>query len=248
MKVAVLVSSAIETIYGKSEERGLDTINTINSINANIPNATIYLIDSGIKPPSQNIQKHFSKNVNLYGFWGDDRINQILQESENYVKNVDSSYDLSNRDSALKQLKRCYIQNTTEIYAFKTMLELLDFSQYKFIIKVSGRYTITPLFNINNWLIPGKYCFEEKVPTNQPLAYQKFYYPTYIFSFCTSLVENSKKVFLEVSQLLKSTFDESGIVDMEHAMYHTLNPNLVYEINSFSGIGAKVAGDRVMLK
>jgi hypothetical protein len=248
MKVAVLVSSAIETIYGKAEERGLDTINTINSINANIPNATIYLIDSGIKSPSQDIQNHFSKNVNLYGFWEDDRINQILLESENYVKNVDSLYGLSNKESTLKQLKLCYIKSTTETYIFKNMLELLDFSQYKFIIKISGRYTITPLFNINDWLIPNKYCFEKKIPTNQPLAYQKFYYPTYIFSFCTSLIENSKKVFLEANQLLKSTFNKPGIIDIEHAMYHTLNPNLIHEIDSFSGIGARVAGEKIMLK
>lgn len=240
-KVLFLVSSAINVAFGKNEKtRFAETINTINSINANFSNADIWLLDSGFKPIDQKWLDHLPNNVVIKDFWEDPKIIQFMKEGIVFSDKGDLKYQSTDGKSLKSHMRLNYIKNRTEIYVFNHILNNNQFNEYDRIFKISGRYALSPNFNIEQHSQESKIVFKKAVPSNQGTIkdVDKLY-----FCFCWSadplIIKNVRSLFKNTEEWLLNRFDQILIGDMEHGIYFSADSNFIHEVPEL-GIFAKI--------
>ena len=240
-KVLFLVSSAVVVAFGQNEKtRFSETINTINSINANFSNADIWLLDSGFKPIAKKWLNHLPNNVTIKDFWKDPKILEFMKESVDFSNKGDLKYQMPGGGSIKSHMRLNYIKNRTEIYVFNHILNNNKFSKYERVFKISGRYTLSPNFNIKQHAQKSKMVFKKAIPSNQKTIKEvdKLY-----FCFCWSMdpviIKKVRGLFAQVEEWLLDRFNKVLVGDMEHGIYVYSNLDLIHEVEEL-GVFAKI--------
>lgn len=238
-KVLFLVTSSIHTAWGNSEiARFSETISTINSINANFNNAEIWLIDASFKKISEHLLKTLPENVILKTFLNDKNIRNFMVEAVIYSANMIKagvSKDLN------KDLKLIYVKNRTESYIFKDIITKNSLLGYDRIFKLSGRYVLSPNFNIKQHDKKNKYIFLESVESNQLTLSIDRLYRCFCWSFDEYLLNKTRKAFIEIEKEIKESFNNRKYADLEHFLYNKLKKDVVEvkEMGIFANVGEK---------
>ena len=220
MKTLFLVSSAIHTVHGvfSAEERLNQTIDTLKSITAKIPDAQIIVSDSGAEAA-------LSENESLL-------IGPHLTGLINY-----------NDDKTLQQIYKLYGKNFDIVKNFTEMIvtcKTLDFILAKQpqmlngidrVFKLSGRYLLSDSFNIENFNKSNKYIFCKRRLSQFPpqttggLIYQLM---SRLWSWDaknTSLVLSRYNLMIEE---FTSSLDINQYKDIEHLLLKYFDgPNLL---------------------
>ena len=243
-KVLFLVTSAINTLFGNNEKtRFAETIGTINSINANFNNADIILIEAGFRKIGPRFTPHLPKNVKVKYFYEDPNIKQFMKDGVYY--SVDAAKRLVSPEgkSIENDLKLSFIKNTTECYIFKNTLTDIDYSKYDRVFKLSGRYLLSPVFNIKDHSKKGKVVIHEKYPSNQALITESpFLHFCFLWSFCPSMSNDIKELYDMLEAWLDKRFSKRTVADIEHGIYHLLDSKKIHGIKPlgvFARIGEK---------
>ena len=248
-KILFLVSSAINTNFGTDQQsRFFQTINTFNSINANVPNAEIWLIESSANPVDPKYLARFPKNVRLIAFWNDKRIKSILEEAELYWKYTNKVYTWADEliEEYKKQITICYIKSVTESYVFERVLKMNEFKDFKRVFKISGRYCLLPTFNLEDHLHEGKYSFYKKIESAQRLETLEWQYLCFLWSFCPSIIDDVRNLYANMAQYLNNIYGAGKITDLEHAFYKYLDPSKISNFKQFHMM-AKVSDERYFM-
>ena len=227
-KTLFLLSSAInpslENENEKEKIRIQETFSSINSINVHYRDCDIWMLDSGKKEINRHYYKFFPANLRVINFWGDKNIQHITDGKQEYVNKITRRYNLSEKHQKL--VGDCYIKSLTESYVMKTVINQLSFSDYKNVIKLSGRYCLAPNHKKEFLDHPGKYTFSEAIPSNQRLCSVDYQYLTYLWGFCSSLQEDVKETINGVHSFLKESYDNAEVMDLEHSMFHNTKHKL----------------------
>lgn len=241
-KVLFLVTSAVNTLWGKSELiRFTETIATINSINANFNNAEIWLLESGVREINKNLIKELPKNVILKSFSKDPNILKFIKESIVYSLTFIEKWKVSNA-SYKDSLKLTFLKNRTESYVFKEILTKNNLKGFDRIFKVSGRYSLSPNFNIEQHSVKDKYVFIKSINSNQTHVPIDKIYPCFCWSFNEILLDDTIKMFIDLEKIIEEMFNKVGYIDIEHLLYNKLNKDSVKEVSKmgiFANIGEK---------
>jgi hypothetical protein len=238
-KVLFLITSSIHTAWGNNEiARFSETISTINSINANFNNAEIWLIDASFKKISEHLLKTLPENVILKDFLNDKNIKNFMIEAVIYSANMIKagvSKDLN------KDLKLIYVKNRTESYIFKDIITKNSLLGYDRIFKLSGRYVLSPNFNIKQHNAKNKYVFLESVESNQKTLSIDRLYRCFCWSFDEYLLNKTRKAFIEIEKEIKESFNNKKYADLEHFLYNKLKKDVVEvkEMGIFANVGEK---------
>tara|TARA_Y100000361_G_scaffold50949_1_gene44460 strand:+ start:1098 stop:1868 length:771 start_codon:yes stop_codon:yes gene_type:complete len=250
-KVCFLVSSAISTDYGEEIERGLETINTVNSINAQFPNSVIILIESGKGQFASYFVNHFPKNVRIIQFWDDPNIEILRKQAKEYGENMVKEHTFGSNTKAQPLLELCYIKSATESYTFRHVFDRLNFQEFDYVFKLSGRYSLSSAFNMDKWYHKNKIVFRESVPTNQSGMHVPRQYTCFIWGFCPSVIDEVRRVYTDLNTYIIQELQSLKIMDMEHGLYHCLDPKHVVALSRETeepwGVYAKMGGKRHFL-
>ena len=219
-KTLFLLSSAINPSLENEEEklRIQETFSSINSINAHYKDCDIWLLDSGKKEINPDYYKFFPSNLRVLNFWGNKDVQLITDGKQNYVNKIGERYNLT--EKGRKQVGDCYIKSLTESYVMKTVINQFSFSEYRNVIKLSGRYCLSPNHKQEAFDHPGKYTFSRIIPSNQRLCPVEYQYLTFLWGFCSSLQEDVKETMNEVYSHLRQSYDDGEVMDLEHSMFH----------------------------
>jgi len=228
-KVLFLVTSAVNTLFGNNEiARFTETIGTINSINANFNNAEIWLLESSYKSISSYLINTLPKNVKIKSFSRDTNIGIFIKESVNY------SYEYCKKNNVnikfKDNLKLTFLKNRTESYVFKEILSNHDLSKYDRVFKLSGRYSLSPTFDISQHNT-NKMIFYKSITSNQPQVKIDKVYPCFCWSVGKKLLNETKDLFIDLEKEIKEIFNNIGYIDIEHSLYKKLNKKNVKKVN-----------------
>jgi hypothetical protein len=234
-KTLFLVTSAIRTSWSKKDVnditiRYFETVNTINSINANVKHADIWILESSVESFGNQISEIAdTPNVKYISFTGDPEIKKITSDAEEYAKLNSKKYSVPgdpDNQKVYNILRSGYIKSMTESYVVKTVIDNNNFEDYGHVVKISGRYCISPLFDIQNFLEKGMYVFDRLRKSDQKLCNIDYQYRTVIWSFCTSILDDVKKDITKTRQILDSSYKNNEIIDLEHAIFEATKYNL----------------------
>lgn len=225
-----VVSSCLYPKIGiiSNEERVQQTINTFKSIR-NIPNSIIVFSDASVdKIPDETL----SLFAGLYDVYLNHSNNEDIRRMS-----------LAGAKSPAETL---LLLNT--ISSFKndfTMMKIL--SSVKRIFKVSGRYSISDDFDINDYDgLFGKYVFKTRMESWMPKNVQSQFNSTdllvtRLFSFCPSLVDNYIQVLINNFQYLSMGFDT------EHAHFLNIDKKYLVEFDTI-GVEGIIASNKETIK
>ena len=241
-KVLFLVSSAVNVVWGNKElVRFAETIGTINSINANFNNAEIWLIDSGFKSIAKRYLEELPKNVKVIDFSKDPTIRKILEDSLIFTKNASKTIVAKDPNIDITpSLKLGYIKNQTECYVFNKVFDEYLIKGYDRVFKISGRYALSPSFNIADHGFTKKYVFYNAIDSNQSTikGINKMYF-CFFWSFCNDIIDDVKLVYKEMQDEMNKRHDSIQIIDIEHLLYNFIDDKNIRHVNKL-GIFAKV--------
>jgi len=235
MKSLFLITSAIMSGDGNPEERLIQTLHTIDSINCRFDNVEIWLIDSSTQSLDPYYLPLIDKSVKILDLSGDERIHQIKKEVKEFnlpvTQNFREFYELG-----------C-VKNLTESYVINQCFLKIDPSKYDRIYKISGRYFLTDKFKIDENNTPGKMVLKPKMKSKLGKKYISSDYYRYCitWNFCTSIFEEIKESFQLIETYLKDQADSDLLGDIEHGLDLFIPERLIHEINR-TGVVGRVNG------
>ena len=144
------MSSAIETRFGlfNTNQRLLQTANTLNTIYEKVPDAKVYIVESSAENLDPEIKAKLEKTCHcIFDLSGNDRLKQVAQ--------------FDNWD---------FVKNYSEIIAFHSAFKAFEESKlldgFDRIHKISGRYVLNDNFNTKVYdKYSDKIIFSKKVKT-----------------------------------------------------------------------------------
>lgn len=228
MKNLFLVTSAINTQYGKSEERLLQTIHTVDSIRSKDPNAEVWLIESSLQPVA-----HYMKSLidaRFISFSSDKRISEISETSQG------------------SEETNGFIKNRTESYVMLNTLRKYkeEISKFDRVYKISGRYFVSVDFNTEDHNHPSCITIKEPFPSPfknpLPITGSEYRHRCILYSFCTSILDEVISMMALVNDDIESYFNEYKLgklkyCDIEHSLYKNMIKDKVKYINRTGVIG-----------
>lgn len=219
MRSLFIITSAIYTSYGKcsTEERILQTKETLDSINRHAPNSSIILLDCGEKSIEQDLFR-----CKLIDYTKNKKIQFYLQQ---YLKN--------NRDVDPDII----IKSMLEIMMCEDYFKKINKNNYSRIFKICGRYKLNSKFDYFNHVNA-----KNKVVILSPRQSQHLYnfnvnvsslqYMTRFWSFDSTLlpamIDTYSKMKEEIIRISKS--ERQG--DIEHLLYKHLNKKYVNHVKT----------------
>lgn len=235
---AINVTSGLIDVTGRLEQ----TIETARSIRRFAKNPTIILLEGGKSPLT------FDQRTRL---------------KEVYDDILDFTWHPTIQFAHAQKINVMYIKGPCESIMLHETCKLLPRNKQYRIFKVSGRYYLYDKFVEEEHNVSGKYVFKKKENgvryyhenkydggsqlQNIDLYYTPYQYKTRLYSFCSSIldvaIEDYSKIFTEIT----SSYVNHGYIDLEHATYKNINPELVYELNII-GLGGIQAENAVELR
>ena len=216
MKHLFLMSSAIETRFGlfNSNQRFLQTGNTLNTIYEKIPDAKIYIVESSAEPLDPETLKKLEKSCHcIFNLSGNEKLKQVYQ-SENWD----------------------FVKNYSEIIAFHSALKafkdanLLD--GFDRIHKISGRYVLNDNFNPKLYeKYNDRIIFSKKVKTTFKNMDIKYQYISRLWSWPGQHTEVVRDFYSSCLEEIKNRAMQKKYIDIEHLLYYKIPKDLIYEVN-----------------
>lgn len=221
-----IITSAISV--SKSDELRLtQTLHTIDSIRCKIPDVHIVLLECSKFELSKEFKHCLSTwEVEIIPFCKDEKIHSIIEESNIKISNnIKTSVDLD-------KLKLGYIKNLTELYVINSFLNRYDLSPFERIIKVSGRYFLTPDFNWENHKNTNLFCTSPKLKSNWSERVMKHRTARIctLWSASSKQLDRIKSLFLAIDAWIKIQYDAGLLGDIEHGLDLFLREEEILEI------------------
>lgn len=224
-----IVSSTINTNMGVFDPptRLAQTIDTLDSIRAKVPNSKIVLVDNSIIPlDSESRAKLQDKSDVMMGF----------------QHNI---FTVWANDIGSKGIGECYIMDQAMEYILRN--DLIG----KRIFKIAGRYKLNEGFDISEYEKPeyyGKYAFRInpwEVSSKQWEGSQVvWYFETRLYSLCSSLYNEYRGVIYRIFNSLLSTGQRDLMCNWEmmhfynvpHQNVKEMKPIYVEGLNAVDGV------------
>jgi hypothetical protein len=218
MRSLFIITSAIYTSYGKcsTEERILQTKQTLASIKKYAPESSLVILDCGEKSVNEDIF-----DCELIDYTKNKEIQKNLQS---YLRNNDDKEP----DIIIKSM--------LEIMMFEDFLTNISTNSYDRIFKISGRYKLNSKFDYNLHLNA-----KNKVVILLPHTSQQLYnfnsgcctlqYMTRCWSFDFTLLTNILKTYSKMKNDILSISKRKKQGDIEHLLYKHLNKKIVKNVD-----------------
>ena len=219
MSLYFLVTSAINTPYSQftKEERIEQTLETAKSIKIKVENSIVILIDGGISQLDINVRETL---LTVY----DDILDFTQHEFIKFIQNQPS-------DNCGHMLK-----GPCESYLLREGCKAIASLNPERIFKISGRYKLNDKFNLNLHLTQSKkYVFLNRVKIdpiciNDTIAnWSDYCFETTFYSFCGSLLEETILNYDVVISNMLEIYSNNSYIDLETAMYISLDKSKVFE-------------------
>lgn len=242
-KNLVLITSAVYTNYGiyNPQQRIQQTLDTVKSAKAYIPNATVVLIDNSTVAVQNDESAEFNELIDLVDYYIDNSDDVDIQYFHNNVQNYDIGKNAMEALGIFKSLN--YISTDPEL-----MTELTSSSR---IFKLSGRYVVTDKFDItqfDNANTKNKYVFKRAQPSWIPTADTGVttLLQTRLYSFTPSLFVDTIKLFETLINNMISTFNQQKYIDVEHSMAKFIPADKLVELETV-GLQGNIAPNGMMI-
>lgn len=229
IKHAFIVTSAINSKFGvfKPDQRLQQTLDTIKSIKARVPDAHIVVMEccgDPIKPEQANLLR---ANCDVFVDYSQDEEVQALYDNDNWD----------------------VVKNGTEIMCFGRALAVLSHENLlggaTRIHKMSGRYVLNDIFDpatyedstvVDKIVIGPKYKSQFPIEvTTVPLQYM-----ARLWSWPDTRIDEVIKVYTDSFIFFAERLSQGGYVDIEHVLYKFLNPEHVHEVQNL-GVEGQIA-------
>jgi hypothetical protein len=235
MKHAFMITSAINVDLGifKPEDRLVQTLLTIHSIKAKVPDAKIILIESAPKPLNNRQSAMLLDATDLLIDCTDDTEVKEIYTTEEWALVNNSKFS---RQDIIKNL----IEPTCFLTALKMCVEDNDFDGIDRVHKISGRYILNDNFKLNRYeLLPDRIIIANRQKSQFPLFVNGIdtQYMSRLWSWPAKETDKIITTYTEGLAFIKKCID-SGLAycDMEHMLYKFLPPDLITE---FAKIGVE---------
>ena len=155
-KNCYIISSAMmsKTSPENTNVRLFQTLHTTDSINARDKNADIFILDTGSGKVSGFSDKIWASNVKVFNWQDHKRVTEIDIEARIQAEALSKIYTLRN-GSDIEALKNFiwtgYVKNVTEGWTIQEFFNTHDLSGYDKVFKLSGRYSLGPNFDLNQY-------------------------------------------------------------------------------------------------
>jgi hypothetical protein len=234
MKTTFIVTSALITKIGIYDltSRLQQTHQTLDSIYAKFPDAQVMLVDGG-EPGLKTIQHPLLESLK-------DRVGAFLDLSDDeqiqHLHNIEVGHqrEMGGISGLVKSMAEMTIfqQALILINEHENLRPLRDVDR---IFKVSGRYQLSPLFDVSAYaLATGKYVFKERTPSWIPQAQQIIGTDHCFQSRCWSMdaaqLEHTIDKYNDMMQDLQEHADLNRYIDVEHLLYKHLGTNQTMEL------------------
>lgn len=221
MKNCWIVTSAIgtKTAPEKTVERWHQTIHTVDSINARDRNCEIHIIDTGSNPLPEWTEKSWADNVIVHNWQKEEGARKCMEDGLQLAHFMGPQLAKVNPDQTEEWIKQYlfngYIKSVTESWALLKFLKEVDVSKYDYVFKISGRYFVTPSFDVEKY--KNKFTFKKQGVTKHDVvsissvqwAYDTKHHDEFVTKF-----ENVRK------KLLSTWHDTYKVTDLESNLYH----------------------------
>jgi hypothetical protein len=235
MKHAFMITSAINVDMGVFTpiDRLHQTLLTITSIKAKVPDAKIILIESAPVPLSDRQNDLLLNAVDLLIDCTDDAEIKEIYATEEWALVKNSKFL---RPDIIKNL----IEPTCFLTALKMCVEDKDFDGIDRIHKLSGRYIINDNFKLSRYeLLPDRIIIANRKKSQWPLFVNGIdtQYMSRLWSWPTKETDKVIDTYTEGLAFIKKCIN-SGLAycDMEHMLYKFLPAELITE---FAKIGVE---------
>jgi len=239
-----LVTGAIQSSNSKYSisERTSQTINTLKSVKRAAPKVPILYVDAGLK-----IERNLTNLIKIL------RIRMIVGSyldisSDPEVKALQDatrfSQELSNDNEGMIGLYKSHL----EVLCYERAMVYIQksrFKKFRKITKLSGRYELNS--NYSHAVHVEKLESSDFVTSTAQESYLKHldeitsYYQTVLWS---GDLKKFEEVIREIKSMLITAAEAGIVIDLEHAMYSSLQAYKVFEIKTLgvSGSPSMTAG------
>jgi hypothetical protein len=232
-----VVTSAINSRFGvyKPEERLQQTIDTIKSIRARVPDAGIAIMEcTGVSLTDQQEETLRSNCDYFLDYTTHPEVQAMYKSTDNW--------DI--------------VKNGTEIRIFGTALEVLKnnniVDNYDRVHKMSGRYLLNDQFDLLSYdkddikdnIVIGK-SYDSQFPREMTLVERQ--YMARLWSWPATLNDEIIKVYHDSFDYFCERVSAGGYVDIEHVLYKFLNRDHLSEVE-FVGVEGTIAPNGAAIK
>lgn len=232
-----LVTSAINTKFGiySANQRLEQTLSTIASIRSRVTDAKIVIMELAGQPLAQEQLKQLTQSSDhLMDFTNDPSVVGLYTSSDNWD----------------------VVKNVTEVMCFakalKTLKEIEFFEFSRRIFKVSGRYVLNDVFDINLY---NQYSTQPYIVIGQEKPSQFPYQVTQIerqymarlWSWPVELLDEVISVYDRSLVYMWERLQAGGYADIEHVLYKFLDPKKLMNLPEL-GIEGNIAPNGVAIK
>ena len=157
MKNLWIISSAIgtKTSPNNTTNRWMQTVHTVESINARDENAEIHILDTGSMRLPEWSANLWADNVTFHDWSDEDGTKMCMINSEKVREGLTPKYLAMNPELSEEHvgnfLQFGYLKSVTESFAIIKFLKENDLSSYDRVYKISGRYFLTPKFDASKY-------------------------------------------------------------------------------------------------
>jgi len=233
---AFIVTSAINSKFGvfTPTQRLQQTIETITSIKAKVPDAIIVVMECCGEPIKKLQEDILRAHCHVFVDYSRDAEVQALYDNDNWD----------------------VVKNGTEIMCFGRALAVLAheglFTNVDRIHKMSGRYILNDMFDpatydqtdVIDKIVIGPKCTSQFPPEVTQVPFQ---YMARLWSWPTSRVDEVVKVYSDSFIFFAERLSQGGYVDIEHVLAKFLNPAVVHEIQNL-GVEGQIAPNGTPIK
>lgn len=220
-KYAFLITSAINTKFGvyTSEQRLLQTLDTILSIRQRVPDSKIFLLEMAAVPLTAEQTQILNAVVdNIIDFTSDPGVIGLYNSTDNWD----------------------VVKNVTEVMCFANALQRLHTDAAQFgtcqrVFKISGRYTLSDQFDIayyNQYKIQTHIIVGASKPSQFPLSTTLVdrQYMSRLWSWPVTLTDEIIDSYNQGLAFIAERLQAGGYVDIEHVLYKFLDHDKITEL------------------
>lgn len=238
MKTAFIVTSAIETGAGiyTPDIRCLQTLETVNSIRQNFPDALLILAEGGKhdvfvkdEPMWQKLRSQFNIVLDLT------ENDQIAHLHQTILDKLQTRTEMGGMTGIVKSVAEITLMKNI-LEAIRNHEQLAAIKDVDRIFKISGRYVLSPLFDASVYDdAAGKYVFRKRdpswIPDAQNLIGTDHFFASRLWSFDTALLD---EVILKFDAMFEDAMKitETTYIDVEHLLYKHIGTDNVVELKN----------------
>lgn len=233
----VVITSALHTQHGvfDTRQRIAQTVDTVWSVKRAMPDSVTILADMSTEHIHTDQSSELAGLRRMVDFWIDNSRDPVIQEYHRTLKN--------------EHIAKNVMEAQGLIRTFNTMLTSGDIQQHvrnsSRIFKLSGRYTITPEFDLkqhDNNTTRNCWVFAKGTPvqTSQQHLGSKYQLQTRLWSFDKSLLPATANLYQQIQRQMVDCLNRGLYVDSEHMMGHLVPPEQLIQLSRM-GVAGTIA-------